>query len=476
MVDDERDVCNIVRRWLRKAGYEVEVFHDGQACLAGLSRTRPDAIYLDLDMPGLSGLEVLERIKSNNRLLPVIILTGDTKVETVVSAMQLGAYDYLVKPMEGSKILITTKNAVERYQMSVRLAELERKVEGRGYPEITGSSPPMKELFRKMDQVAASDITVLLHGESGTGKELVAQAIHAHSGRKNGPFVALNCAAIPETLQESELFGHEKGAFTGATDRRPGRFEQAHRGTLLLDEVAELSPTLQAKLLRAVQGQCFQRVGGSAEIHSNFRLIAATHRNLTDKVKAGAFREDLFFRIAVFELDLPPLRARKEDIPLLAQKFLREFSQKKAGRKVTLSPEAVELLMSYSWPGNVRELQNVIQRALVISGADVILPHDLPSRLRTHVKACYASGVDEIDNNTVALTETSSATEPSSLSIDRARTTQDNGFPTLNLEEIERRVIEQALKDSGGNRSKVVRVLGIGRTTLYRKLKRYKLR
>ena len=255
VVDDDPDVRRLVRLFLESDGYATEAFGDAESCLAGLGRLLPDAVCLDLNLPGLGGIETLERIKALEPRLPVIILTANTEVDTVVTAMQRGAYDYLVKPFDRSKLLTTVRNAVERARMAVRLAALEREARGEGYPGIIGRSTAMRDLFRQLDRVSSSDITTLIFGESGSGKELVARAIHEHSGRGAGPFVALNCAAIPETLQESELFGHERGAFTGALERRIGRFEQANRGTLFLDEVGELSQSLQAKLLRVLQAQ-----------------------------------------------------------------------------------------------------------------------------------------------------------------------------------------------------------------------------
>lgn len=480
VVDDDEQVCEIVRRWLQNTGYDVEVFLNGESCVSALSHLLPDVICLDLEMPGWGGMGTLTRIKSTHRHLPVIILTGDVSVESAVSAMKLGAYDYLTKPLDVAKLVTTVRNGVDRYRMSVRLSQLEREVEGDGYPGILGKTPSMRGLFRQMDRVADTDVTVSIYGESGTGKELVAQALHCASGRRNGPFVALNCAAIPEALQESELFGHEKGAFTGATDRCLGKFELAHRGTLFLDEVAEFNLTLQPKLLRVLQERSFHRVGGAIPIQSDFRLVAATNRNLMEQVRAGRFREDLFFRIAVFELEIPPLRDRREDVPLLAQEFLNQLSKKKGDRRVRLSPEACELLMSYYWPGNVRELQNVMQRTFVLSGAEVILPEDLPSRLRETTSFLRPSTPPKSDSRTPSRHRdtTHSKTnegEPSTLSLP-TRSTVETGAPTLNLEELERRAIERAMSQAHGSVTDVVRRLGIGRTTLYRKLKKYGIR
>jgi DNA-binding NtrC family response regulator len=332
----------------------------------------------------------------------------------------------------------------------------------------------MKELYRQMDRVAASDITILIHGESGTGKELVAQAIYESSGRKSGPFVALNCAAIPETLQESEIFGHEKGAFTGAVARHIGKFEQANGGCLFMDEVAELSLSLQAKLLRAIQEKKFHRVGGSTQVHSDFRLIAATHRTLLDMVNRSQFREDLYFRIAVFELEVPPLRDRGDDVILLADRLLDRYSVK--GERPRLSNEVIDLFRAYHWPGNVRELENIMQRCVLIGKGALVLPEDLPPRLRTPGAADDPSPAGEAQappEKEPAAMEAAPRAESAHLDPPPRRSSR---LETLDLQELERRAIQQALEEAGGNLSQVVRLLGIGRTTLYRKLKSHRLR
>ncbi len=457
VVDDDPSQRVLVERWLQRAGYEVETFADGESCIAGLARFLPSAICLDLHMPGLGGMETLSRIKSTHPRLPVIILTVDDDVETVVAATKHGAYDYLVKPISQAKLLTEIRNAVEAGRMAVRLAQLEREVEGHGYPGIVGDAPPMRVLYRHIDRVAASDITVLIYGESGAGKELVAGAIHHASGRRDGPFVALSCAAIPETLQESELFGHERGAFTGATQRRMGKVEQADGGTLFLDEVAELSASLQAKLLRVLQEGSFQRLGSNQELSSDFRLLAATHRDLAREVEAGRFREDLFFRIAVFELRVPPLRERREDIPLLVEKLVREASGGAGDARV--SPEAMEVLQAAPWPGNVRELQNALQHAVVVATGNVIRPEDLPSRVRAS-----EAGAEPMTGMQVA----AGAGQAAEAAVEQT--------PVVPLEELERRAIHHAMEALDGNLAEVARRLGIGRTTLYRKLDKYGLR
>lgn len=453
LVEDDRAIRVLPQTWLEESGYTVEALDTGEDCLQALGKSLPDAILLDVNLPGVNGLEVLEAIKDSQHFLPVIMMTSESAVETVVSAMQLGAYDYLVKPLDRTKLLTTLKNAVERHRMSVRLAQLENGADG--VAGMVGSSPVMSSLFARIARVGATDVTVLINGESGTGKELAARAIHEQSRRSSGPFVALNCAAIPETLQEDELFGHEKGAFTGADQQRAGKFELADKGTLFLDEIGELSPTVQAKLLRAIQERTFQRVGGTKEITSNFRLLGATNRDLRAEVAAGNFREDLFYRIAVFELQMPPLRDRREDIPRLALKFLHDFGFSSDERRVHFSGEAMEALMDYAWPGNVRELQNAVQRSAVECVTGMITPAELPPEIRGPAKVSLEAAGAGNGNGASSLVSAAA--------------------PLMRLDELERLAIENALKHTNGNVSAVVRHLGIGRTTLYRKLKKYGL-
>lgn len=457
IVDDHAEVRRMVSSLLAKGGYEVEAFDSGEACLSSLGRLLPDAIFLDIDMPGLSGLETLERLRTKNPNVPVIMLTADDAFDNVVSAMRLGAYDYILKPVRRQKLVNAAKNAIERYRMTLRITSLEREVGGDGYPNFVGRATAVKEVFNQMDRLAATDISLLVHGESGTGKELVAQAIHANSARRRGPFVALNCAAVPETLQESELFGHEKGAFTGAMESRKGKFELADRGTLFLDEVGELSLALQAKLLRTLQEGTLQRVGGSRELSSDFRLIAATHRDLAEEVREGRFREDLYFRVVVFELELPPLRERDGDIELLVEHFVTMHAQTH-GSIVKVTPEVLDIFRTYAWPGNVRELQNVIQRAIVFADAGSIRVEHLPARILSDDRKQQPLIRVKYQRN-------------------GPRTPEEDGEgDELNLDTLERLAIEKAMARSGGNVTEVGRLLGISRATLYRKLKKYTLK
>lgn len=459
-VDDDEEIRTLVGRWLERAAFRVETHASAETLIQGLKRTLPHAICLDLGLPGMGGLEALTLIRRRHRTVPVIILTADTSVDSVVTAMQSGAYDYVPKPPDRTKLLTTVRNAIDRYRMSTRLAQLEREVSGQGFGRIVGRSTPMREVFRQLERVAVSDITVLVHGESGTGKELVARAIHENSPRSEGPFIPVNCAAVPETLQDSEFFGHEKGAFTGAHQKKLGRFEQAHGGTLFLDEVAELAPGLQAKLLRVLQERTFERVGGTRLIESDFRLVAASHRDLAAMAQAGTFRADLYFRIAVFELELPPLRDRPGDLSLLIDALLERISAGPDQDPHRLSPATAQLFERYPWPGNVRELHNTLQRACVIAENGVIQPADLPARIRAPLADPAASSL----NAGRTTTPRPAASAPPA------------NAATMSLEELERWAIVTAMERSRGNVSEVIRRLGIGRTTLYRKLKQYGLR
>ena len=460
VVDDDRDQRLVIGRWLENAGHRPIPMSSGEQAILGLRDHFPDMVCLDLHMPGLDGIETLQRIRTGYPLLPVVILTADSTPEAIVATMKLGAYDYLTKPIDKTKLLTTVRNACAHHRMAQRVTELEREVEGWPHSDLIGRSPPMKLLFRQISRVAPSDASVLVEGESGVGKELVAKAIHDSSPRARGPFVAVNCAAIPQGLQESELFGHEKGSFTGATTRRIGCFERANNGTLFLDEVGELTPDLQAKLLRVIQERVFYRVGGNREITSDFRLIAATHRDLDADVQAGRFRQDLYFRIAVCDVAVPPLRDRGEDLHLLAETFAVQLGEAHDGRARRVSSSLADLLPEYSWPGNVRELRNAIHRAVVMSSGTDLLATSLPPRV---VEAARRPAFE----NTVSFDE-----PPPPVSVPSQ---QDSPPPPgrTTLSALERRAVAEALEAAGGNVSKAARTLGISRTTLYRKLRQY---
>lgn len=447
IVDDDADFCVLVERWLQSGGFTVQMFQSAESFLEHGTPLLPDVVCIDLGLPEMGGMELLCAIQQRHPRVPAIVLTSDTAVNTVVQAMQTGAYDYLAKPIEKTKLIATVKNAATQYRMSLRLERLERNMDQAAMDGMYGSSSVMQRLYRQIEKVAGSDITVLIHGESGTGKELVAQAIHSNSDRRGGAFVAVNCAAVPDSLQDSGFFGHDKGAFTGAEQTKKGWIERAHRGTLFLDEVAELSLSLQAKLLRAIQERCFERVGGGTLIESDFRLVVATHRDLASMVRAGEFREDLFYRIAVLELEIPPLRAREGDLETLVAHFLGEFGAERQG--LQLEEGALKAFQRYAWPGNVRELRNVLQRAIVIADGDSITTEDLPDRLRERA--------EQPEEGTGSAPDREPPQE-------------------MTLEELERWAIERTIAASNGNMSEAIRKLGIGRTTLYRKLKQYGLR
>ncbi len=464
VVDDDESHRTLVMRWLERGGYEAHGFADGASCIEALERVIPDAVLLDLHMSGIGGMTVLGRLRHTHPFLPVLMLTADAGVPHAVKAIQAGACDYLTKPVDRMRLIEAVKGAVDQNLVSQRMRQADRDQRG-AYGGIVGVSPPMLRLFRQIDRVAASDVTVLITGESGTGKELVARAIHMHSGRAGGPFVAINCAAIPETLQETELFGHEKGAFTGAGARRTGRFEQANRGTLFLDEVGELSPGLQAKLLRVLQERQFYRVGGNEEIDVDVRIVTATYKDLVGACQKGEFREDLFYRLAVFEFDLAPLRERREDIPLLAAHFLAEAGARGERPRVRFSDQARQALLTYAWPGNVRELQNAVERALVASSGDVVELEDLPRRVREMSGAVSAlPPTVALPPMRVAAPMRQPLAPPSTLDVD---------LPPR--DQVERDMILDAIRRAEGNMSEVIRALRIPRTTLYRKLKKYQI-
>lgn len=451
VIDDDRIQTKLLGRWLETEGYEVRIAHNGREGLNMIHDTIPSVVCLDLHMPGLDGLQVLERLKNLNPHLPVIMLTADESVEAVVRAMQLGSYDYLTKPVDRPKLQAVIKHAVKNHEMLLKLRALERVEGDGGYPEIVTDAETMERVFKQIDRLIHSDITVLIWGESGTGKELAASSMHHHGIRKGGPFVAVNCAAIPQSLQEAAFFGHEKGAFTGASERRAGFFEQANKGTLFLDEVAELTLEQQAALLRALQESRITRVGGADEIEVDVRVIAASNRRLLDEVEAGKFREDLYYRLAVYELELPPLRERDGDVMLLARHFLAEFCEAENRGGLDFGDDAINALVNHRWPGNVRELRNAIRRA-VVSADDQVEVRDLPPAIRRNAP------------------EGTPATTPN------AHTTSSgasNQIPLLPLHELERRAIIAAKEHTSSNVTEMSRILGISRATLYRKFKTY---
>jgi DNA-binding NtrC family response regulator len=450
LVDDDLSFRNLVRAELTETHLELVDFPDGSSFLAGIGRKPFDLVLLDLGLPDSNGFDILEKVRRDCPFLPVIVLTATRDIEVVVRCMRAGAFDYLSKPFAPGALLSAVGRA-RQWGATGCGAGRQRWIamaEGNG---IVGESLAIRQVLHVIQKCASTDIGVLILGESGTGKELIARAIHRSSARREGPFVAINAAAIPETLLESELFGYEKGAFTGAVARRAGKVEEAHGGTLFLDEVAELPLAIQAKLLRVIQEREYQRLGSNLVRRSDFRLLAATHQDLGQAVRAGRFREDLYFRLAVFDLVVPPLRERGEDILLLAQRFIRDFRHKFGSSASGISSHAAELLTDYDWPGNIRELQNAIQRALVLCDGDSILPEHLPAALARNTS------------------RTTAAPNPST------------GYLSLNqaagrsLEDVEKSAIEEAIVRTGGNVTEAMRSLKMGRNRFYGRLHKYDL-
>jgi two-component system response regulator HydG len=444
VVDDDTAHRTMLRTLVGGWGYAIHEADDGGTAIDQVRQQAYDLVLMDVRMLKVSGIEALTAIKKLNPAIPVVIMTAYSSVETAVDALKQGAHDYLTKPLDFDKLRVTIERAMEH----TRLREENRRLrESLGLrfdrSRIIGQSPAMAKLLHTVSQVAPSEATVLITGESGTGKELIAAAIHFNSSRRDGPFVQLNCAAITESLLESELFGHEKGAFTGAERRREGRFHQADGGSLFLDEVSEMPLSMQVKLLRVLQEREFTRVGGDAPVRVDVRLIAATNRHLPDRIAAGKFREDLFYRLNVVGLIVPPLRERREDVPLLVQHFLETFAQRNRKPIKGVTPQAMDGLIRSSWPGNVRELMNAVERAVVLARTDYLPAEDfglVPSEEAPRERSAL-SPIGTVEN--------------------------------LALDEIEKATILRALESAGGNKSEAARRLGITRRTLHKKLKAY---
>ncbi len=446
IVDDEETIRRLLEHWVAKRwGFEARLFANGEECLEALMDD-PDLVLLDIMMEGIGGVETLKEIRKRDPQLPVIMLSAQSDVTVAIESLKLGATDYFSKPIDFPKLEIAVKNAIQLRHISQEVSQLkERMQRDVQFENIVSASGEMQEVFRLVNKVKNSEIPVLVMGESGTGKELISQAIHFNSSRKDAPFVVVNCASIPHELLESELFGHEKGAFTGAYQRRIGRFEQAHLGTIFLDEIGEMDLGLQAKLLRVIQTKEFQRVGGNETITSDVRLVSATNRDLREDVRQKRFREDLFFRIAAFPIVLPPLRSRKSDILVLAEHFLKGFSQS-AGKSLRFSKETLRLLYEYPWPGNIRELENVIQRAVVMTDGKEISTRDLPVALQSYTAT----------DTSIPFTQPEPGIVP--------------------LEKVKEEAIQNALRITGGNIAEAALRLKLGRATLYRLMKKYKIK
>ncbi len=440
IVDDEKAIQTSLQGVLEDEGYRVAAVGTGSEALGRLAEEVPDLVLLDIWMPGMDGLEVLAEIKRLRPDLAVVLISGHGTIETAVKATKLGAYDFIEKPLSLEKTLLAVARAVEHSRLERENRELRQQVE-RHY-QIVGDSPAVRELRRQIAVAAPTTGRVLIYGENGVGKELVSRAIHALSGRREGPFVEVNCAAIPEELIESELFGHEKGAFTGALARRKGKFELAHGGTLFLDEIGDMSLKTQSKVLRVLEEQAFERVGGKDTLQVDVRVIAASNQNVQDLIQQGRFRDDLFYRMNVIPIEVQPLRESKEDIPPLVQHFIAVFSAENGKRPKTVSAQALPYFLAYDWPGNVRELRNMVERLVIMTSHDVIGPEELPPPLRPKEAA--------------RLEETS-----------KAKTLREA------REAFERAYILAELRANGWHMTRTAERLGIERSHLYRKLKAY---
>ena len=438
VVDDEQVhrymLCSMFKEW----GWKCVEADDGKTAVDAVEKFRYDAVLMDVRMARMDGMEAFNRIHATHPALPVIIMTAYSSVDAAVEAIKHGAYDYLTKPLDFDRLRLTLERAVDRKQVEERRQEVKNTKPEKAQSAILGNSASMEELLEMISYVAPTEATVLITGESGTGKELVAAELHRNSARNNGPFVKVNCAALAESLLESDLFGHEKGAFTGADKQREGKFVQAEGGTLFLDEIGETSQAMQVKMLRVLQEQELQRVGGEETIHTDARIIAATNRDLEKEVRDGNFREDLYYRLNVVTVHVPPLRERKDDVPLLVDHFVRKFSEKNRREVAGVTSECMELLSSYSWPGNVRELENAIERGVILMRGEYLTEKSLPLPIQKQQQK------DEGE-----------AAQPSSLQAQ------------------EKKLILKTLEETGGNKSEAARRLGITRKTLQNKLQKY---
>jgi len=454
LVEDKESLRTMLRLALESQGYSVAEARDQAEAVQMLQRGQPALVLTDLRLPVGDGFGVLRAAKDLDPELPVVVMTAYGSIQDAVAAMKEGAFDFLAKPIDPDHLLLLVDRALAGRRLAVEnLLLREELASKRGLPRIVGEAPALRLVSAALRRAAGTDTTVLFEGESGTGKELFARALHALSPRAHGPFVAINCAAIPENLLETELFGYEKGAFTGAANRKPGKFELANRGTLFLDEIGELSFAMQGKILRALEERTFERVGGTVPLRVDVRLAAATNKNLRMAIAARRFREDLFFRLSVFPITVPPLRERRDDIPLLAHHFIDRFCGDMKKHRFALSPAAESELRAYDWPGNVRELQNCIERAVILADGDTIHPPHL--NLHSHQVPASALEADPWSR------------------IDLAGSLADASRRVL--DEVERQKIGRALAEAGGDRGRAAEILGIGVKTLSAKIKQHRL-
>ncbi|MCF8029176.1 MAG: sigma-54 dependent transcriptional regulator [Desulfobacteraceae bacterium] len=448
VVDDDAGHRATLRTVLKSWGHRISEADDGQSAVSQVKAAPFDLILMDVRMAEMGGIEALKQIKAYNPAIPIIIMTAYSSVESAVEAMKAGAYDYLTKPLDFDELRLTIERALEHTRLKHENRDLKARLKNLADSrQIVAASAQMKGLLDMVATISPSEATVLITGASGTGKELIARAVHANSSRSNGPLVSVNCAALTESLLESELFGHEKGAFTGADRRREGRFVQAHGGSLFLDEVGEMSMAMQAKLLRVLQEGELQRVGGDTPIAVDVRVITATNKDLGQMVAAGKFREDLFYRLNVVNLHVPPLSQRTDDIPALAQHFINRYAERNRKQIKGFTPQAMDNLLKYPWPGNARELENVVERAVILSPGEYVTEKDLP----------------------LNISQTAAKTEPGP----SERPGQPGGSGSL--DEMEKSAITGALERAGGNKSEAARLLGITRRTLYNKLDKYNI-
>jgi two-component system response regulator HydG len=442
VVDDEPSHRKMLEAVLSSEGYEIVQAADGSEAVAAVEKEYFDLILMDIRMQKTGGIEALKSIREISPGIPVIMMTAYASVDTAVAALKSGAFDYLTKPLDIDELKIMLAKALRHHRLEEENLQLREQLDDRfDFSSIIGRSPAMEKMFETMSLVAPSEVTVLICGASGTGKELVANAIHHNSPRGKQPLITVNCAALPETLLESELFGHEKGAFTGAVSRRKGRFQMAHGSSIFLDEIAEMAPVTQAKILRVLQEREFEPLGGSETVQVDTRIIAATNRDLEEEIHAGRFREDLYYRLNVVKIEVPSLQERREDIPLLADFFLKHYAQKNRRHIKGLAPRTLDLLMRYDWPGNVRELENVLERAVILVRGETIMPDALPAALQARGDAPGPAAVEL--------------------------------RPGRSLKEVEKEMILRTLEDMDGNRTRAAEILGISRRTLQLKLKEY---
>jgi nitrogen regulation protein NR(I) len=466
IVDDDQSMRYSLNRMLEGQGLQLSLAKNGPEALERFEQDHPDLVVMDIKMPGRSGLEVLREIKEKDPKALVILMTAFGTTETAIEAMKFGAFDYILKPFDIPQMRGLVERALEVSRMMKKIVSLPDREKGEAAEEtLVGSSSVMQQTYKMIGQVAPTEVTVLLRGESGTGKEMVARAIYHHSRRGDKPFLPVNCAAIPETLLESELFGHEKGAFTGALTRRIGKFEQCHGGTLFLDEIGDMTPATQAKILRVLQDRQFERLGGSERITVDVRVIVATNKDLEKAIREGTFRQDLYYRLKVVTLPLPPLRDRKEDIPELVRYFLQRFRGDINREVGDISPRALEKLMRYNWPGNVRELENTVKRALVIAKGHTLLAEDFLLE-----GADAGMGPAEHLDLEERLQKLMEPVFKQLLDLSRRSPGADL------MSELEKILIKRALQETKGNQVQAAILLGISRNTLRSKIERYRIR